>query len=89
MLLPEEKEEIIQKFRRHERDVGSPEVQIALLSRRIKILEEHLKQHKHDYSAKRTLFILIARRRNLLQYLKRENPERYEFVVSELGLKRK
>ncbi len=89
MLLPEEKEEIIQKFRRHERDVGSPEVQIALLSRRIKILEEHLKQHKHDYSAKRTLFILIARRRKLLQYLKRENPERYEFVVNELGLKRK
>lgn len=89
MLLPEEKDGIIQKFRRHERDVGSPEVQIALLTRRIKIIEEHLQKHKHDYSAKRSLLILISKRRKLLKYLQRENPERYNFVISELGLKGK
>ncbi|MFZ8805400.1 MAG: 30S ribosomal protein S15 [Candidatus Calescibacterium sp.] len=88
MLLPEEKKEVIKEFGRHENDVGSPEVQIALLTKRIKILEEHLKNHKHDYSAKRRLFILIARRRKLLEYLSRTNPERYQFVISKLGLRK-
>ncbi len=88
MLLPEEKKEIIKDFGRHENDVGSPEVQIALLTKRIKILEEHLKSHKHDFSSKRRLLILIAKRKRLLDYLSQTNPERYQFVITKLGLRK-
>ncbi|GBD03203.1 30S ribosomal protein S15 [bacterium HR19] len=87
MLISEEKSRIIGEFQRHPKDVGSPEVQIALLTERIKILQEHLKIHKHDYSAKRRLLILVAKRKKHINYLKRTNPERYQLISEKLGLK--
>ncbi len=89
MLLSEDKKVIIEEFGRHRKDVGSPEVQIAILTKRIKILEEHLKVHKKDFSVKRSLYKMISKRKKLLEYLSRENPERYNYVVQKLGLRTK
>ncbi len=84
----EKKAEIIQEFQTHPGDVGSAEVQIALLTQRISDLTEHLRQNKHDYHTRRGLLVLVGRRRRLQRYLAKQSPERYRSVVSRLGLRR-
>jgi small subunit ribosomal protein S15 len=78
----------IEKFRNHETDTGSPEVQIALLSDRINHLTEHLKMHKKDHHSRRGLLMLVGKRRRFLDYLKATDIERYRSVIAELGLRR-
>ena len=85
---PEKKAEVVEKFRRSEKDTGSCEVQIAIMSERISNLTEHLKFHKHDFSTRRGLFKLIGKRRKLLNYLITEDIERYRALIAELGLRR-
>ncbi|MFT8347907.1 30S ribosomal protein S15 [Clostridium saccharoperbutylacetonicum] len=80
--------EIINKFGRSEGDTGSPEVQIALLSERIKYLTEHLKVHKKDHHSRRGLLMMVGQRRGLLNYLSDQDIERYRTIVKELGLRR-
>ena len=80
--------EIIQKFAVHEGDTGSPEVQIALLSARINHLTEHLKVHKKDFHSRRGLLQLVGQRRRLLNYVKKQNVDRYRKIITELGLRR-
>ena len=83
-----EKQEIIAKFATHEGDTGSPEVQVALLSKRISDLTEHLKQHKHDHHSRRGMQLMIGDRRRLLDYLKRVDINRYRTLIDQLGLRR-
>ena len=82
------KTQIIGKFRAHKTDTGSPEVQVALLSRRIAELTEHFKIHKKDHHSRRGLLIMVAQRRRLLNYMKSETPDRYKKLIQELGLRR-
>ena len=82
------KSETIGKFRQHESDTGSPEVQIALLSRRIAELTEHFKFHQKDHHSRRGLLTMVAQRRRLLKYLKDRSPERYQTLIQELGIRR-
>jgi small subunit ribosomal protein S15 len=84
----EVKKDIIAAHATGEGDTGSPEVQIALLSRRIADLTEHLKVHKHDHHSRRGLLLLVGRRRRLLQYLSREDINRYRALIEKLGLRR-
>jgi len=86
-LTPERKREIIESFRIHPNDTGSPEVQIALLSERINYLTEHFKVHKKDHHSRRGLLKLVGQRRRLLNYLKRKDINRYLSVVEKLGLR--
>ena len=88
VVLPDEKQEIIARFARNEGDTGSPEVQIALLTKRITHLTEHLKVHKHDHHSRRGLLMLVGQRRRLLNYLKDRDIERYRSLLAELGLRR-
>jgi small subunit ribosomal protein S15 len=83
-----QKSEIITEHRRSEADTGSAEVQIAVLSKRISDLTEHLKMHKRDHASRRGLLMLVGRRRRLLEYLRREDVERYRSIVAKLGLRR-
>ncbi|MGJ5818575.1 30S ribosomal protein S15 [Paludibaculum fermentans] len=87
-LAAEAKTNTITKYRVHKTDTGSPEVQIALLSQNILLLTEHFKTHKKDHHSRRGLFIMIARRRRLLDYLKSRNPERYKSLILSLGIRR-
>ncbi|MGA2025841.1 MAG: 30S ribosomal protein S15 [Syntrophobacteraceae bacterium] len=87
-MTPEKKKTIIDDFRVHSADTGSPEVQIALLSERITYLTEHFKSHKKDHHSRRGLLKLVGQRRQLLNYLKRKNVERYNTVIERLGLRR-
>jgi small subunit ribosomal protein S15 len=87
-LAKEEKEATIQEFRVHDGDTGSPEVQIAILTRRIERLTEHLKEHKHDYHSQRGLMKLVGQRRRLLRYLSETDAERYRSLITKLGLRR-
>jgi len=87
-LLKEEKEMIINHFRKHENDTGSPEVQIALLSTKIKILEGHFKDHKHDNHSRQGLFKMISKRKKLIEYLKTVSKERYLTVIQELNIRK-
>lgn len=87
-LLKDEKQAIIGDHARGKGDTGSPEVQIAVLSRRISELTEHLKTHKHDHHSRRGLLRMVGRRRRLLGYLRREDVERYRSIVAKLGLRR-
>ena len=82
------KTEIIGQHATSEGDTGSPEVQVALLTRRISDLTEHLKVHKHDHHSRRGLLLLVGRRRRLLQYLARTDIERYRALIGKLGLRR-
>jgi small subunit ribosomal protein S15 len=88
MLDKEDKAVIISKYKRHEKDTGSPEVQIALLTKRIEILGEHLKEHKKDFSSRRGLIKLIGQRNALLKYLSKKDPKTYHRLVEELNLKK-
>lgn len=82
------KEAIIQEFRVHEGDSGSPEVQIAIITQRIEQITEHLKEHKHDYHSQRGLMKLVGHRRRLLRYLSENDVERYRSLITKLGLRR-
>lgn len=87
-LTAEEKHEIITKYATHEGDTGSPEVQVALLSKRIADLTEHLKTHQHDHHSRRGLLLMVGDRRRLLDYLKGVDINRYRALIEKLGLRR-
>ena len=87
-LTKDAKTQIIQEHARTAGDTGSTEVQVAILTRRITELTEHLKTHKHDHHSRRGLLKLVGRRRRLLEYLKREDIQRYRDIVAKLGLRR-
>ena len=87
-ITPERKEALINEHARESGDTGSPEVQIAMLTRRISDLTEHLKGHKHDHHSRRGLLILVGQRRRLLQYLQRTDIARYRSIIERLGIRR-
>lgn len=87
-LTKDEKTQIISEYARTEGDTGSAEVQIAVLTKRIADLTEHLKTHKHDHASRRGLLKMVGRRRRLLEYLKNEDIERYRALIARLGLRR-
>ncbi len=84
----EKKKEIIGDYQKHEKDTGSPEVQIALLSSRIQYLTEHFKAHKKDHHSRRGLLKIVGQRRRLLDYLKKKDVERYRNIIQRLGIRR-
>ena len=88
MLLKEEKTEIIEKNRTHENDTGSPEVQIAILTKRINDLTAHLKSHKNDHHSRRGLLKMVGKRRGLLDFLKKTDIERYRALIEKLGIRK-
>ncbi|HKM43794.1 MAG TPA: 30S ribosomal protein S15 [Limnochordia bacterium] len=88
MISQEAKTQIIEKYSRHEGDTGSPEVQVAILTTRIKELTEHLKVHKNDHHSRRGLYKMIGQRRGLLNYLMKKDIERYRSLIEDLGLRR-
>jgi len=87
-LAAEDKQQVVRQYRTHKSDSGSPEVQVALLSHRILQLTEHFKANKKDHHSRRGLLLMVARRRRLLDYLKRISPERYKSLIDRLGLRR-
>ena len=88
MMLPEQKTAIMQEYATHEGDTGSPEVQIAVLTKRISDLTEHLKTHKKDHHSRRGLLKMVGHRRNLLNYLMKKDINRYRAIVERLGLRK-
>ncbi len=88
MMRKEEKNAIIEANRNHESDTGSPEVQIAILSKRIADLTEHLKTHQNDHHSRRGLYKMIGHRRNLLNYLAKKDIERYRAIIAKLGIRK-
>ncbi|MGN1113614.1 MAG: 30S ribosomal protein S15 [Oscillospiraceae bacterium] len=88
MLRKDEKTAIIEANRTHENDTGSPEVQIAILTKRINVLTEHLKTHKKDHHSRRGLLKMVGKRRNLLNYLKSKDIERYRATIEKLGIRK-
>jgi len=88
VLATEKKQEIINNFKKHEGDTGSPEVQIAILTERITYLTEHFKVHKKDHHSRRGLLKLVGQRRRMLDYLKSRDLDRYKTVIERLGIRR-
>ena len=88
VLTSDEKQKLIEQFKVHEDDTGSPEVQVGLLTHRISYLTEHLKIHKKDHHSRRGLLILVGRRRRLLNYVKNKDVKRYRKIIETLGLRR-
>lgn len=88
MLTKERKSELIEQFGTHPTDTGSPEVQVAILTERIKYLTEHLKAHKHDYHTRRGLLKLVGQRRRQLRYLNSRDVNRYRELIARLGLRK-
>ncbi len=84
----ERKNELVSEFKTHESDTGSPEVQISILTERIRELTEHLKEHHHDFSSRRGLLQMVSRRNRLLRYLSRTDRERYQTLIKRLGLRK-
>lgn len=84
----ERRQEVIGEYARKDGDTGSPEVQVALLTDRIKHLTEHVKSHKHDYSSRRGLLMMVGKRNRLLRYLSRTNREAYQALIKRLGLRK-
>ena len=84
----DEKKELIDRYKKHETDTGSPEVQIGLLTHRISYLTEHLKVHKKDHHSRRGLLMMVGRRRRLLNYVKNNDIQRYRSIIETLGLRR-
>jgi len=87
-LLAERKKEIIDTHRLHGKDTGSPEVQVAMLTDRINQLTEHLRTHSKDFHSRRGLLMMVGKRRRLLQYIQREDEDRYRGLIEKLGLRR-
>jgi small subunit ribosomal protein S15 len=87
-LVAEKKTEVVQKYRRHDKDTGSPEVQVALITERIAYLTEHFKTHKKDHHSRRGLLKLVGQRRRLLDYLRGVDQNRYKAVIEQLGLRK-
>ena len=87
-LVQEKKQELVQKYKRHDKDTGSPEVQVALLSERIAYLTEHFKTHKKDHHSRRGLLKLVGQRRRLLDYLKTVDQSRYRSLIEQLGIRK-
>jgi small subunit ribosomal protein S15 len=83
-----QKNQVIEAFRLHEHDTGSPEVQVALLTKRIEYLTEHFKVHSRDHHSRRGLLMLVGQRRRLLEYLRNSDPTRYRSLIGRLGLRR-
>lgn len=83
-----QKKRIIEEFRTHEKDTGSPEVQIAILTERIRLLSEHFKKFSKDHNSRRGLLVLVGTRRRLLEYLKQKNVDRYKRLIEKLGLRK-
>jgi small subunit ribosomal protein S15 len=88
VLARERKQTVIDEYRTHQTDTGSPEVQIALLSERIGELTDHFKMHKKDHASRRGLLMLVSKRRRLLDYLKKYDSERYKVVIGKLGIRK-
>ncbi len=88
VLTTEDKKKLIGKYRLHDSDTGSPEVQVGLLTHRISYLTEHLKMHKKDHHSRRGLLMLVGRRRRLLNYVKNKDVNRYRTIIETIGLKR-
>ena len=88
MLRKEEKTSVIENNRLHETDTGSPEVQIAILTKRINDLTAHLKSHKNDHHSRRGLLKMVGHRRNLLNYLKKKDVNRYRAIIEKLGIRK-
>lgn len=84
----EKKAELIKEYGRADGDTGSPEVQVSILTERIKNLTEHLKEHRKDFHSRRGLLVMVGQRRRLLDYLKRKNEDRYQELIKSLGLRR-
>ena len=87
-LAQEQKHELIENYRTHATDTGSPEVQVALLTKRINHLTEHFKEHKKDHHSRRGLLMMVSSRKSLLEYLKRKNAQRYKDLIKRLGLRK-
>jgi small subunit ribosomal protein S15 len=87
-LVQDRKQELVQKYKRHDKDTGSPEVQVALLSERIAYLTEHFKTHKKDHHSRRGLLKLVGQRRRLLDYLKTIDQGRYKALIDQLGIRK-
>ena len=87
-LTTDQKREVVSQFGKSDADTGSPEVQIALLTRRINHLTEHLRVHKKDFHSRRGLLMLVGRRRRLLDYVRKNDVERYRAIIAKLGLRR-
>lgn len=88
VLTPEQKEQIIEDYKQHEGDTGSPEVQVALLTARISYLTDHFKTHKKDFHSRTGLLKLVGQRRKLLNYLKKKDVQRYRDLIARLGLRK-
>ncbi|AXO12996.1 MULTISPECIES: 30S ribosomal protein S15 [Thalassospira] len=84
----ERKAELIKEYGQKDGDTGSPEVQVAILTERIKNLTEHMKEHNHDFHSRRGLLMMVGQRRRLLKYLQRKDQSRYESVIERLGIRR-
>ena len=87
-ITPERKAEVVKEFATHEGDTGSPEVQVAILSERIRNLTEHFKDHKKDFHSRRGLLLMVGQRRRTLDYLKATDKARYEALIARLGLRK-
>ncbi|BAK81180.1 ribosomal protein S15 [Candidatus Arthromitus sp. SFB-rat-Yit] len=88
MINKEKKQEVIKQYSRHEKDTGSAEVQIALLTKRISELTEHLKVHKKDHHSRRGLLIMVGKRRGLLNYIMKQDIDKYRSLIKDLGIRR-
>ena len=88
MAVVENKEQIMQDYATHDGDTGSPEVQVAVLTTRIRHLTEHMREHKHDFHSRRGLLQMVGQRRRLLKYLQKKDVERYRTLIGRLGLRR-
>jgi len=84
----ENKDEVMREYATHDGDTGSPEVQVAVLTSRIRHLTEHMREHKHDFHSRRGLLQMVGRRRRLLKYLQKKDIERYRSLIGRLGLRR-
>jgi small subunit ribosomal protein S15 len=87
-LVQDRKQELVQKYKRHDKDTGSPEVQVALLTERITYLTEHFKTHKKDHHSRRGLLKLVGQRRRLLDYLRTADQGRYKVLIDQLGIRK-
>lgn len=88
MITTDEKKKLMEKFGRKKNDTGSPEVQIAIMTERIKFLTDHFKVHKKDFGSRRGLLILVGKRRSLLDYLKKNDVNKYREIIKDLGIRK-